>query len=513
MTESSPGKRSFDKLEKENEEPGSTNNNDNTPPHKKLRTSETGQSDSKQSKEEAKAERQRQKEEKRKAKEEEKRKREEEKEQQRKLKEEERKRKEQEKKKREEEKERERKRKEEEKENEKKRKEEEKEKERQRKEEEKRKKEEEKRKKEEAELAKQPKIASFFSFKSKKTNNEGEQEKHQKKQQHQLEKDTNSGDMISATTVSDFDSTFLPFHIKPNCIVYNTLSNTQKTDSEEVMKNWLVSQRRSDNRGYSIRKTVPEIVDMMTLGQATEEEIVSALDSLPRKHLQFLEDVRPPYTGTFSKPKCWFASDPFSRAVEALNYDYDSEAEWVQDDGEGEGGEDLGEEIEDESEDALDEEDEDMDEFVAADDERATRRSIIGPLVPVIKWNNGGNIPEDSLFESLQVEYLCDIDGPIDPFKDYWSAQKASNTMNTSPSGAKKRKMIPEESMKEFLSKIQGQEMNQILLVEILKKDFPKFSKEMIRSTLKECARRVGEKEPEKRWEIVSDFAKQYELE
>lgn len=407
-----------------------------------------------------KARREAEKEEKRRAKEEEKRRKEEEREQQRRLKEEEKKRKEEEKK----------------------RKEEERENERKRKEEEKKRKEEEKRKKEEAEAAKQPKIANFFTVKSKKS---------EPKADEQEKKD-------EASTKSEFDSTFLQFHIKPNCILYPQTSVESVTDDGD-MSNWLKSQQVE--RGYSIRSTARDVVDMMTLGQATEDEILSALNSLPRKHLQFYEDVRPPYVGTFCKPRCWFATTPCERAVDTLNYDYDSEAEWVQDDGED--GEDL--DINDESEDALDDEDDDMDEFVAADDE-LSRRSIIGPLVPVIKWNDG----TDDLFNNLRMEYLCDIDGPIDPFKDYWSTGVQKST--TASPNNKKRKLIPEDGMKQVLERIKGQDMNQNLLVEILKRDFPKYSKEMIRNTLKEAARRVGEKEPNKRWEITEEFSKQYNL-
>lgn len=408
-----------------------------------------------------KARKEAEKEERRRAKEEEKRRKEEEREQQRRIKEEEKKRKEEEKR----------------------RKEEEREKERKRKEEEKKRKEEEKRKKEEAEAAKQPKIANFFTVKSKKS---------EPKADEQVKKDEDS-------TKSEFDSTFLPFHIKPNCIVYPQISVEGVTDDDGDMSSWLKSQQME--RGYSIRNTARDVVDMMTLGQATEEEILSALNSLPRKHLQFYEDVRPPYVGTFCKPRCWFATTPCERAVDTLNYDYDSEAEWVQDDGED--GEDL--DVNDESEDALDDEDDDMDEFVAADDE-LSRRSIIGPLVPVIKWNDG----TDDLFDNLQMEYLCDIDGPIDPFKDYWSTSVQKNT-SASPNN-KKRKLIPEDGMKQFLGRIKGQDMNQNLLVEILKKEFPKYSKEMIRNTLKEAARRVGEKEADKRWEITEEFSKQYNI-
>src|SRR6202008_4671153 len=58
---------------------------------------------------------------------------------------------------------------------------------------------------------------------------------------------------------------------------------------------------------------------------------------IPMKILRFHEDVRPPYCGTVtSQPSERLkraARKPHSRVL-ALNYDYDSEAEWVAEDGE-----------------------------------------------------------------------------------------------------------------------------------------------------------------------------------
>ncbi|KAI5298632.1 NEDD8-conjugating protein ubc12 [Ascosphaera pollenicola] len=57
------------------------------------------------------------------------------------------------------------------------------------------------------------------------------------------------------------------------------------------------------------------------------------IKQIPMKTLQFAEDVRPPYQGTFTRPisprdAASLARNPFRRAIPGINYDYDSEAEW-----------------------------------------------------------------------------------------------------------------------------------------------------------------------------------------
>lgn len=102
------------------------------------------------------------------------------------------------------------------------------------------------------------------------------------------------------------------------------------------------------------------------------EEALRLLRLVPLKYLHFDEDVRPPYYGTFTQASSQdirrLARDPFKKAITELNYDYDSEAEWVED--ASEGGEDIGSEIdEEESEDG----DDNMEEFL--DDEEEVMRA------------------------------------------------------------------------------------------------------------------------------------------
>ncbi|GMI12101.1 hypothetical protein TrRE_jg5151, partial [Triparma retinervis] len=70
-----------------------------------------------------------------------------------------------------------------------------------------------------------------------------------------------------------------------------------------------------------------------------------------KKFLMFEEDERPPYRGTWSKKSVRVAGRrPFAKDAEILNYDYDSEAEWEE--------EEPGEDIEEDKEEDIGEEDE-----------------------------------------------------------------------------------------------------------------------------------------------------------
>jgi chromatin assembly factor 1 subunit A len=87
------------------------------------------------------------------------------------------------------------------------------------------------------------------------------------------------------------------------------------------------------------------------------------LRKVPYKILSFAEDVRPPYKGTYTSHPISgmrrMARNPTRRDLPHVNYDYDSEAEWEDDDGEdvesdcnddeeiGDGGEDLEEFLDD----------------------------------------------------------------------------------------------------------------------------------------------------------------------
>ena len=126
-------------------------------------------------------------------------------------------------------------------------------------------------------------------------------------------------------------------------------------------------------------------IDLTTDSQNTQiKRTHDLLRKIPLKLLKFQEDVRPPYKGTYtSRPvngMVKLARNPWRRDLPDTNYDYDSEAEWAED----EDAEDLhseGEEDEDMGDDA-----EDMDGFLDDEnDEIANSKRLVlqGDLEPI----------------------------------------------------------------------------------------------------------------------------------
>jgi chromatin assembly factor 1 subunit A len=135
----------------------------------------------------------------------------------------------------------------------------------------------------------------------------------------------------------------------------------------------------------SVREIMAELsgnaskpIDLTSDSQNTQIKRTSdLLKKIPLKFLHFQEDVRPPYRGTYTKRPingiARLARNPLRRDLPDTNYDYDSEAEWVED----EDGEDLisgGEEEEEGGEEA-----DDMDGFLddSAEDTAQSRRMLL----------------------------------------------------------------------------------------------------------------------------------------
>jgi chromatin assembly factor 1 subunit A len=125
-------------------------------------------------------------------------------------------------------------------------------------------------------------------------------------------------------------------------------------------------------------------IDLTTDSQNTQiKRMGDLLRKIPMKFLQFREDVRPPYRGTYtSRPVSGMtklARNPLRKDLPNTDYDYDSEAEWIED----EDAEDLKSEG-DEDEEVDD--DEDMDGFLDDEnDETANSRRLVlqGDLEPI----------------------------------------------------------------------------------------------------------------------------------
>lgn len=141
----------------------------------------------------------------------------------------------------------------------------------------------------------------------------------------------------------------------------------------------------------SVRKLLSDSAGLQTspIDLTTESQNLriqhtqQALRRIPLKHLKFHEDVRPAYYGTATSVESpaslrKLAKNPMAKDL-PLNYDYDSEAEWVDDGDDGEG-----DDVSLMDEDDVDEEDgEAMDDFLD-DSEDAGRgpRMMAGTMEP-----------------------------------------------------------------------------------------------------------------------------------
>lgn len=180
------------------------------------------------------------------------------------------------------------------------------------------------------------------------------------------------------------------------------------------------------NRLQKPRRTVKEIVerirgasDAADLKQAAGQDSIS---DVPYKVLSFGEDVRPPYTGTYTRsvsPKSALriSRQPTARLLPDTNYDEDSEAEWEppnEDDEDLISGDDLS--------DGGDDGDEDMDGFLDDEGDTSKRKMIVDlqPISSGLCWQSsqGGKGPLD---EYRMQPVSDEIPFPIDPFATmYW---------------------------------------------------------------------------------------------
>ena len=208
-------------------------------------------------------------------------------------------------------------------------------------------------------------------------------------------------------------------------------------------------------------------IDLIDYDRDQRHNPVELLESVSMKYLQFAEDVRPPYRGTYTKlptrkTATELARNPFERALPKVNYDYDSEAEW-EEPGEGEDLDSEGEE-ENGSEDEEDEMDGFLDDEDVGEGTPGTgnkRRHVVGNLEPVCSglcWENTGEEGCKQSMEAYRLEIIlgrpCHNHGlsrqsltifteqhsfPIDPFSTaYWPDKDAHSAKTTTDAGSLK---------------------------------------------------------------------------
>ncbi|CCG82611.1 Predicted protein [Taphrina deformans PYCC 5710] len=283
----------------------------------------------------------------------------------------------------------------------------------------------------------------------------------------------------------------------------------------------LACHRKRLRRECHVR--TPKLTMRERLREVSSKPLDERLGDVKYRLLQFHTDVRPAYYGTMT-------AIPSTRGLAAgrrpdaktkeLNYDYDSEADWVEGDDE-----DIGEELGDDDDVSVASRDtygDDDDDFLDDEDGRKPmeeRRKQSGSLLPSILgiFNSVDCEP----VAHMQLQKLIDTEFAIDPFENYWdpapaesaTAILASSTKCLNSSVKKRTKEgpkgpvsvrksstnantsgFPESLLPEFKKAITGSSLTKILLVEKLRVEFRahKVNKKTIEDKLGEVAQRMG---------------------
>lgn len=335
-------------------------------------------------------------------------------------------------------------------------------------EEEKLRREEEKRRQAEAKERAQKKISMFFQVKK----------TAEPKEEEAVSRPT--GDSV-------YEQVFLPFYQKSNVEVTGAGSlDPAALEAARHHFDQLLHQSIGDVRELfgpvehvEVALVHPEDIVAAVNGEKTNEAAAMVQQLRPVKYLQFYENKRPPYIGTWSsRAHTTLVGGPL-HIIEGVDYDYDSDIEWNGD--EDEEGEDVENDDDDDDDDDMEEEDE-MDNFVESTDDR--RRKVIGPLVSVSVWNDGSleNVP---VFQAMSIQMVdLRISFPIDPNRDYWLVG-----VEALPRVVKQRTIqdgVVKYQLSQFIEK--NNDFTLGTLVELAKKDFKSFTKTMLKHTIQDMA-------------------------
>ncbi|KAI1391462.1 uncharacterized protein F4822DRAFT_427312 [Hypoxylon trugodes] len=275
------------------------------------------------------------------------------------------------------------------------------------------------------------------------------------------------------------------------------------------------------------------------------------LNSITMKYLSFYQDVRPPYYGTITTPITTqklrsLSRKPMGRIVQQLNYDYDSEAEWVEDDGE---------DLDDEEDDEEDHEgEEEMDDFLddSEDLPAMTRPTFLGEKEPCgtgICFEDQTRLGPSATVYKYRLEFMLDTlehHSGIDPFSTaYWPAPPkkvaaTKNTAGTAPTASTSmppppgvpsdafsmlaagnsaspavdiKELVPKDVFDDFKRAIISEEFRDHTkgtIVDLLAKKFSTCTKAQVKTTLDKVAHRInvpGEKKSVKHWALLPAFA------
>ncbi|EAQ90541.1 hypothetical protein CHGG_02476 [Chaetomium globosum CBS 148.51] len=275
-----------------------------------------------------------------------------------------------------------------------------------------------------------------------------------------------------AKETSLYDQMFKPFFIKEHVkLAKNSLEMDEETREAkaEILDEYLSGKRQHPTTTFeplealqipykvrrgrvypSVKKIMSEFEGPSTStpsDQTTESQnaqmrhTLEVLKSVPMKSIKFREDVRPPYIGTISglppgvKSLHKLARKPVSKIL-PLNYDYDSEAEWQEEEGE-----DV-DDLDDDEEDV--ELDEDMDDFLDdSEDAGPARRVFSGGMEPESFgpcWENRKRSSAEPKLYKYRLEFVLEPlehHHSIDPFStSYWESPKPKAGTSNEPSAA-----------------------------------------------------------------------------
>ena len=345
-----------------------------------------------------------------------------------------------------------------------------------------------------------------------------------------------------------YEKTFLPFFVKDDTVMATLVKEQSNADEAWVEINWgiehganmddRVQKLRNFFKSNRMQNRVPEkqlpVKDIMIQIQQTQSDRIDftspsndrsqLLHNIPIKYLQYQEDIRPPWIGTYTKFPAGrslnrLCRNPFRHDVPEVGYDYDSEAEWEAPDPNDDHADDESDDDDDREVDG--EMGGDMDGFL--DDENdEPRKQLKGDMEPVctgIHWASN-----DMTSQSLKVAYgKTELDlasfrlqtllrktstpfwtalltktameptFPIDPFSvSYWASSSSDSSPMKPPSttilkgqtqliptakplpidaSSKGAKSFPAALLPAFKKSIQGSVLTKLGLIEVLKKE------------------------------------------
>lgn len=195
----------------------------------------------------------------------------------------------------------------------------------------------------------------------------------------------------------------------------------------------------------SVKKIMAEVSSSESRTSLQANHLQELLNQVPVISIKFSEDVRPPYIGTISDYPNGLgalkklARRPIRTDILPLAYDYDSEAEWQEEDGE-----DI-ESLDDEDD---EDEDEDMADFLDDENDVGPSRMVFsGGMEPEssgLCWENRKRGTSEPKMYKLRMEFILDKlehHHSVDPFSAaYWETSKPakSETGNQKSSAAAK---------------------------------------------------------------------------